>query len=194
MIETTVGEALETYGDRLEIASTAAIEKKGRTDEVRVFYDGSNGLDLNPGIRVRDQVKYPTSADAKGVVAEKADGGGPHFSLKYDITKAHRRVAVEKSEWGRQACQIKGFAAAAAKRALEKEAAETRQVFESTGVRRRARLKSRRDDLPREVLDEPLWLNTVGTSGVASAGYWWGLAGACAVRLTHYAAGPAHAI
>jgi hypothetical protein len=66
MIETTVGEALKDCGDRLEIASTAAIEKKGRTDEVRVLYDGSNGLDLNPGIRVRDQVKYPTSADAKG--------------------------------------------------------------------------------------------------------------------------------
>ena len=61
-------------------------------------------------------------------------------------------------------------------------------------MRRRARLKPRRDDLPREVLDEPLWLNTVGTFGVASAGYWWGRAGACAVRLTHYVAGPAHAI
>ena len=51
MVETIVGGALKTYGDRLEIASTAAIEKKGRTDEVRVLYDGSNGLDLNPGIR-----------------------------------------------------------------------------------------------------------------------------------------------
>ena len=100
MVETTVGKALDEYGDRLEIASTAAIEKKDRTDEVRVLYDGSNGLDLNPGIRVRDQVKYPTLADAKGVIAKAADEGGPHFSLKYDILKAHRRVAVEKSEWG----------------------------------------------------------------------------------------------
>ena len=142
MIETTVGEALKDYGDRLEIASTAAIEKKGRTDEVRVLYVGSNGLDLNPGIRVRDQVKYQTSADAKGVVAEAADEGGPHFSLKYDITKAHRRVAVEKCDWGRQACQIKGSAAATAQlrghEMRQKQAGGGNQPAESKGKEERA--------------------------------------------------------
>ena len=29
---------------------------------------------------------------------------------------------------------------------------------------------------------------------MASAGYWWGRAGACVIRLTHYAAGYLHAI
>ena len=194
MVETTVGLALKEYGSSLEIASTAAIEKKGRTDEVRVLFDGSNGLGLNPGIRVRDQVKYPTAADTKGVMAEAADEGGPHFSLFYDILKAHRRCAVDRSDWGRQACQIKGTAAGAARAALEKDAKIKRMVFESTGTRQKARLKPRVDDLSQEVLDEPLWLNKVGTFGVASAGYWWGRAGACAIRLTHYAAGHLHAI
>ena len=35
-------------------------------------------------------------------------------------------------------------------------------------------------------LAEEVWLNTVGTFGVGSAGYWWGRAGALLVRLSHY--------
>ena len=36
------------------------------------------------------------------------------------------------------------------------------------------------------MLKETLWINTVGTFGVASAGYWWGRAGAAVFRLAHY--------
>ena len=98
----------------LTFAATGAIEKKGRTDEVRVIYDGSNGIWLNPGIRVRDQVRYPTCADGRCVLESCAEEGGPHFSLHYDVCKAHRRCPVLRSEWGRQACQISGSAAVAA--------------------------------------------------------------------------------
>ena len=35
-------------------------------------------------------------------------------------------------------------------------------------------------------LDEPLWVNCVGTFGIGSAGYWWGRVGALLVRLSHY--------
>ena len=48
MINMTVREAIAEWGDELNIASTAAIAKKGRTDEVKVLYDGTHGLDLNP--------------------------------------------------------------------------------------------------------------------------------------------------
>ena len=85
-----VREAIEEFGDSLNIASTAAIGKKGRTDEVRVLYDGTHGLDLNPGIRVRDQVRFPTASDGKSVLFEMGDEGGPHFSLNLDFSKAHR--------------------------------------------------------------------------------------------------------
>jgi hypothetical protein len=43
--------------------------------------------------------------------------------------------------------------------------------------------------LPDSVLDELIWRNCVGTFRVGSAGYWWGRAGACVMRLTHYLQG-----
>ena len=52
---------MKTYGASLDIVSTGAIAKKGRTDEVRVIFDGSHGIDLNPGIKARDQVLHPTA-------------------------------------------------------------------------------------------------------------------------------------
>ncbi len=96
------------------MAATGAIEKKGRTDEVRVIYDGSNGIWLNPGTRVRDQVRYPTCADSGCVLETCAEEGGPHFSLHDEVCKAHRRCPVLRSEWGSQACHISGSAAVAA--------------------------------------------------------------------------------
>ena len=62
MCRMTVKEALLEFGDDLNIASTGAIAKKGRT-EVRVIFDGTHGNELNPGIRVRDQVRFPVAAD-----------------------------------------------------------------------------------------------------------------------------------
>ena len=35
----------------------------------------------------------------------------PHFALLFNVSKAHRRVAVLECEWGRQACQEEGGAA-----------------------------------------------------------------------------------
>ena len=97
----TPREAMLTYGDRLNIASTGAIAKKGRTDEVRVIYDGTHGLDLNIGIRVRDQVKFPTCADGKEVLSECSAEGGIHLSIHLDISKAHRRVPILEEDGGR---------------------------------------------------------------------------------------------
>ena len=118
MTRMSLREAMVEYGEDLTIAATGAIEKKGRTDEVRVIYDGSHGITLNPGIRVRDQVRYPTAADGKALLEECAEEGGPHFSLHYDIAKAHRQIPVMRSEWGRQACQISGSAASTAQKVL----------------------------------------------------------------------------
>ena len=98
----TFREAMRTYGDRLNISSTGAIAKKGRTDEVRVIYDGVHGLDLNIGIRVRDQVKFPTCADRKEVLSECSAEGGPHLSLRVDISKAHCSVPTLQEDLERQ--------------------------------------------------------------------------------------------
>ena len=46
---------------------------------------------------------------------EMAREGGTSVSIIYDISKAHRRVPVLESEWGRQTCQVRGTAAASLK-------------------------------------------------------------------------------
>ena len=46
--------------------------------------------------------------------------------------------------------------------------------------------------MPAEVLDETIWVNKVGTFGVASAGYWLGFAGACVSKQSHYCLGDLH--
>ena len=196
MARTTLRAAMLEYKEALTLAATGAIEKKGRTDEVRVIYDGSNGIFLNPGIRVRDQVRFPTAADGRAVLEECAHEGGPHFSLHYDIAKAHRQVPVLRKEWGRQACQIMGSAAEAAQRFMKSRAERDRSTFESQGGRPVRRVRRTPDiaDLPEEIWDEMIWLNCVGTFGVALAGYWWGRAGAAVERLTHYLQGPLHAL
>ena len=101
-----------------------------------------------------------------------------------------------REDWGRQACQVKGSAASRARDVLRKAAEAAERVRVTTGRvgSTRARLKPRIEDLPDDVLDELVWLNTVGTFGVGSAGYWWGRAGAAIMRLTHYALGYTHAI
>ena len=55
----TLGDALDEFGEDLLIAATGAIAKKGSTGEVRVIYDGTNGIFLNYGIKIRDQIKFP---------------------------------------------------------------------------------------------------------------------------------------
>ena len=58
MVDTTLGCALDEYGDRLLLAATGAIAKKGHgpDSEVRVIFDGTNGVFLNVGIKIRDQI------------------------------------------------------------------------------------------------------------------------------------------
>ena len=112
----TLGEALERYDEKFVIAATGAIAKKGAEPggDIRVIFDGTNGVYLNLGTRTRDQVRFPTAFDIKAVLAELAEEGGVHWSLLFDVSKAHRRIPVLDEEWGRQACQIRGTAVATA--------------------------------------------------------------------------------
>ena len=123
---------------------------------------------------MRDQVKLPTCADGKEVLSECSAEGGPHFSIHVDISKAHRRVPILEEDWGRQGCQIKRSAAVAAREALARmaEDAMRAQVTRGKQASEAPRLRPRAEDLPDHILDEKVWLNKVGTFGVASAGYW----------------------
>ena len=46
-----------------------------------------------------------------------------------------------------------------------------------------------KEDFSAQELSETVWVNTVGTFGVGSAGYWWGRAGAALMRLSHFCQG-----
>ena len=59
-----------------------------------MIYDGTNGIFLNFGIKVRDQVKFPSAPDIKVVPAELHEEGGAIVSLLFDVSEAHRRVPV----------------------------------------------------------------------------------------------------
>ena len=191
MQRTTLGKALAVYGDTLIIAATGAIAKKGQgpDGEVRVIFDGTRGIFLNHGIRIRDQVRFPTAADIKAVLAEMAEEGGTHFMLVYDVKKAHRRVPVLPSEWGRQACQVKGSAAATLQAKRSKASSVPSGDSSTSRAIQPAPARVSRADFTEAELAEDVFLNCVGTFGISSAGYWWGRAGGAIIRLTHYVLG-----
>ena len=111
------------------------------------------------------------------VLSEMAGEACQHFTLVYDISHAHKQIAVEDSEWVRLACHVGGTAAATLRDqlpALRDKGDDSAQI----GPTRVAFSDSQ--------LAEEIWVNQVGTFGVGSAGYWWGRAGALLVRLSHY--------
>ena len=173
MLRLTLQEAIERFGAELLITATGAIEKKGRVGEVRVIFDASRGVLVNLGIRVRDQVKCPASGDAKQVLRQLRREGVTHVCVVYDISKAHRRVPVVEAEWGRQACQVRGSAAAALKARRKLRAAADRLEAERMGGEMGPYVQPSLTlaDFTPEELRETVWVNTVGTFGVGSAGY-----------------------
>ena len=82
------------------IVGAGAIAKKGQgpDGDVRVIFDGTNGVFLNAGIRIRDQMIFLTAPDVKARLSEISEEGGSYFVLLYDATKAHRRIPVEKGD------------------------------------------------------------------------------------------------
>ena len=120
-------------------------------------------------------MRNPTSADIRSVLSEMAREACGHFTLVYDISHAHRQVAVDEKEWGRLACQIEGTAADT-----------LRDQIPLLKGRTSAKVGPSQITFTEQQLDEEIWVNRVGTFGVGSAGYWWGRAGALLVRLSHY--------
>ena len=127
MVEVPERSARNAYPEgRLRVASIGAIEKG--EDDWRIIHDGTHGVDLNPRIRPRDQQQLPAAPDEQRLLQEVADSGEAAFTLFGDFCKAHRRVLIQQSDWGLQACCVR----------------------------------------PGHV-----WINKVGTYGIASISYWW---------------------
>ena len=104
-----------------------------------MVHDGTHGVKVNPGIVIRDQCRNPSVAEQRAIMDLGRDNPGPHFLLKGDVSKAHRRVRVCRRDWGLQACRL--------------------------------------------LDDDTVWLNTVGTFGIGSAGYYWSRALAVIARV-----------
>ncbi len=101
--------AEQRYGDRLTIASLAALEKGTSPDgdiEVRIIHDGTNGIDVNRYIKVLDGGLCPVAADIKCALRTQMQSGKPHIGLTVDVKEAHRMVAIRPDDWPLQACQV----------------------------------------------------------------------------------------
>ena len=116
------------YGDRLRVASMAAISKPD--GGVRPLHDGTHSVKVNNSIVYQDKIQCPGPAEVAAVVRESGELQEAVFSVSADIKAAHRLVKVARRDWGLMAC---------------------RADSSSTTV----------------------WVNTVGTFGIASAPYWW---------------------
>ena len=102
-------EARRKYGGRLTMAALSALEKSTSEDglvEVRVLHDGTNGVDLNRFILVKDGGISPMAADMKTALRHQAARQRPYWGLTADIKSAHRLVAVRPEDWPLIACQL----------------------------------------------------------------------------------------
>jgi hypothetical protein len=144
MEEMTDIEAERRFGKDLYVAALAVVTER---DKVRVVHDGTNGVQVNNRIRVRDQVRSPGAGELRALLRERQERvpGTKLFAILGDASKAHRRIKVREADWGLQACRLE---------------------------------------------DGKIWVNKVGTYGVASAGYYWSrLAAAVIIRLLYYLLG-----
>jgi len=101
-------EARAKYGSELVVASLGAIQKRIEEDGtkiIRLLFDGTHGVPVNPRIKVLDQERFPGAPDLKRQGREQAATGLPTFGLTIDVKDAHRCVAVAPEDWKYQAAQ-----------------------------------------------------------------------------------------
>ena len=103
--------AEQQYGDRLTVASLAALEKgtspEGDT-EVRIIHDGTNGTDVNLYIKVRDGGLCPAAADIKCALRAQMQSGKPHIGPygRFEGSSQAGGGAARGLESPLQACQV----------------------------------------------------------------------------------------
>ena len=94
------------YPDTLRIAALLA-EAKGDGDW-RLLHDGSHGVAVNPGIKVRDQHATATISDKQTCLAIIRKNGCPRIGLKGDVREAHRTFLIAEFDRVSQACELGG--------------------------------------------------------------------------------------
>ncbi len=88
------------------VASLGAVTSlKDGELSVRLVFDGTHGVDVNRRIRVRDQERPPSAADAKAYLAAQAKRRRTTLGLAADAKSAHRTIMVSEADWGHQAAR-----------------------------------------------------------------------------------------
>ena len=65
-------------------------------------------IEVNSRIRVRDQEVTAGAADAAAIMRHEAEPDTHSMlGLKWDVSKAHRRIPVAEEDWRLQACSLK---------------------------------------------------------------------------------------
>ena len=105
----TEEEARKKYGNSLVVASLGAQVKNGAKETgdltVRLLFDGTHGVPVNAGIRVRDQDRSPAAPDIKRVLRQLANHSGPKFGFKVDVKDAHRLIPIKPCDWHLLCCR-----------------------------------------------------------------------------------------
>ena len=91
------------YGDRLRVASMAAITKPD--GGIRPLHDGTHSVRVNNDIIYRDRIQCPGPPEVAAVVRECSESREAPFAVEADIKSAHRLVKVRSQDWGYMCCR-----------------------------------------------------------------------------------------
>ena len=98
-----LGVLKQEFGDKLRVASMAAISKPDGS--VRPLHDATHSVMVNHEIRYQDKIICPGPSEIAGVVRESTDTGEAPFCVSADIKAARRLVKVRPSDWGYLCCR-----------------------------------------------------------------------------------------
>ena len=98
-----IGVLRQEYGDRVRIASMAAIQKPDGS--VRPLHDATHSVMVNHAIKYQDKIDCPGPAEIAAIVRETSETGDAPFCVSADIRAAHRLVKVRKEDWGYMCCK-----------------------------------------------------------------------------------------
>ena len=103
MFPSKLGVLKEKYGDRLSVASMAAIAKPD--GGVRPLHDATHSVMVNRSIKYQDQLQCPGPAEVASVVREAVETKEACFCVSADIKAAHRLVKVREEDWPYMCCR-----------------------------------------------------------------------------------------
>jgi hypothetical protein len=110
IVVTSKREARDKFKDRLVIASIGAVPKDLEWSELRVVFDGTNGIQVNSRIRLKDRQRFPLVDDAEALLRTIGEEhrGLPRLGLVYDVKGAHRLVPTDERDQGSPAHRTGG--------------------------------------------------------------------------------------